>query len=381
MHIKFKVGKFLEALDIAELTVDKKGNLDTKDIFVSAVKSEGVVYMYSTDFTNQSVTKITDITVLEDGSLPLTSKQLYVALSKRGMDDEVTIKNDSKGCKISVGRSKFTLGTSNSQTLMARLESVPMNGDVLVEISAEDLIDVFKRSKVCVSTDVNNTNRSIMRGIHIKNQDKSYVVEATDGFSGSSITLEQSKVLPEIDIIIPGEFTSILLNLCGRAKKSKTNLQIIKTNHLYFKFDNIIVSTSVMIGKFPAITQIIDMNKHPSQVDVDSTTLKSGLNRILGFEGFSSQSADLIGLEVRDKTLVIKAKSTPDCEEVVDFGLDLTPPAYTAKVNGRRLLDILSSSTLGTATLGIPDVPSKPLYFEEVIPNKLTARYVIMPTR
>jgi hypothetical protein len=59
MNIKFKIGKFLEALDIVGMTIDKRGNLETKDVLLSATKTETEqnLFLYGTDFINQSAVK------------------------------------------------------------------------------------------------------------------------------------------------------------------------------------------------------------------------------------------------------------------------------------------------------------------------------------
>jgi DNA polymerase III sliding clamp (beta) subunit (PCNA family) len=384
MNIKFKIGKFLEALDIVSMTIDKRGNLETKDVLFSAVKteSEEVLFFYGTDFVNQSAIKLS-VNVIDTGTWSINPAQLYTALSKRDPELEANLILDEKQAIIKVGRGKFKLDVTNKIGLLSRLKLMPFNETPLFTIAPTDLVDVFKRSKTCVSTDVNNTNRYIMRGIHIKSSDKSYIIESTDGFVASSIELKQNKEVPNLDIIVPGEFTPILLNIAGRALKQKLPLQLIKNEYLYFKFGDVIVGTTIMIGKFPTIETIINSSLPEFTLDFDHTTIKSAVERVLGFESFSLKNLGKIGIQLKEESLFITAISVPDCEEIIDFvpPEDIEIPKHKLNIGGQKMLEIINSSSLSNIKIGISKRIGSPLYLEETIPDRLTARYVIMPSR
>jgi DNA polymerase III sliding clamp (beta) subunit (PCNA family) len=384
MNIKFKIGKFLEALDIVGMTIDKRGNLETKDVLLSATKTETEqnLFLYGTDFINQSAVKL-DVDVIETGTWSISPDQLHTALSKRDPELEATLVLSEKQAIIKVGKGKFKLDATSKIGLLNRLKDMPFDEECLVNIASVDLIDIFKRSRTCVSTDVNNTNRYIMRGVHIKSSGKSYTVETTDGFVASSINLKQDKDIPDLDIIVPGEFTPILLNIANRASKQQLPLSLIKKDFLYFKYGNVIVSTTIMVGKFPTVDSIIKSSVPEFILEFDHKTLKSAVERVLGFESFSLKNLGKIGIQLKEESLFISAVSTPDCEEIIDFVPleDKEIPRHKLNVGGQKMLEIINSSSLATIKVGISKNIASPLYIEETIPDRLTARYVIMPSR
>jgi DNA polymerase III sliding clamp (beta) subunit (PCNA family) len=381
MNIKFKVGQFLDALNIVNMTIYKKGNLETKDVLLSAEGKS--LYFYATDFVNQSLAKI-NVEVIEEGSFPFDPNKFYLALSKRDPKSEATIISNEKQSILKISKSKFQISTTGKQTLLPRMKAMPIDQvDCLLEFDPDSIIDLFRRSKSCVSQDINNTNRYIMRGLHIKNKDKGYLVESTDGFSAAAITTIQDKEVPELDIIISGEFVSVLLSIASLAKKTETKIKVIKDNFIHFKFGDNIVSTSIMVGKFPEVSKAVELQSTNHKIELDLKTTKDTINRILGFESFSPKNTGKICIQIVDKTLAIRAINVPDCEEFIDIISEEENklPSNKLNISGQKLLDIINSNKLGNITLGLSSNPLSPLYIEEIIPGELKACYVIMPSR
>jgi DNA polymerase III sliding clamp (beta) subunit (PCNA family) len=382
MNIKFKVSEFLEALNVVSLAIDKVGVLDTRDVFL---KAEGkTLTLYGTNSINQCSTKIA-VTVKEEGYIPLDPNQLAVALNKRGTEVEATIISNDKSCKIKVEKSTFKLDSNHRISLLSRLESMPYGASSLLELSAEDIISIFKRSKPCVSTDTNNVNRYIMLGIRFKNHGKGINVTATDGFSGCSLHIDKNIDVPELDIIIPGEFSSVLLSLAGKAKKSKSVINFIqdkKQNIIGFQAGNTILTTTVMAGKFPEVDRIITGQIPETIITLDQPSMKAAVDRILGFESFVMNNLGKIILQAKDNILSIQPASKEACEELVDYeSKDGTiVPDCKFNIDGRKLLNIIGTTSQGKLNLGIPKSPLSPIYIQETQDN-LTAKYVILGSR
>lgn len=383
MKIKFKVGKFLEALDVVNLTVDKRIGTDTKDVYILAAKKDEIerIYLYSTDFSSESIVKL-DCEVLEIGGFPLNPNQLYLALSKRDPELEVTLTLNENEGNLKVGKSKFKMGSNLSQSLKHRLDAMPLKNEATVKMNAEDLINAIRKVKTCVSTDTNNTNKQILLAINLTSSGKIYTLNSTDGNTLASVKVTGEVELSDFNAMIPGEFTGTLLNLANKCKKNDTgSIDVISDNRLGFRSGDRMISVGRLSGKFPDVQSVIDRVISSKTITISKPILKDAISRVLGFGALGLKDQDHILLTLDGDSLSISTPAMADVEEIVEVTTEGDNQTTKVKISGSKLVEIVNAYTLGEVKLGFPDANGHPLLLSENIDNRIDSTYVISQLR
>ena len=275
--MKFSIGrdKFLKSLNYCQGVIEKRSTLPIlSNILIEAKNS--TVKITATDLDLIFTNLINDIKIYTEGSTTISASVIYDIVRKLSSGSEISFNlvNENK-LQLESENSKFNLLCINPGDFPHVNENF---NDNEFTIDSKSLLKLLNKSKLSIS---NDETRHYLNGVylHQTEHDKNYFLTAaaTDGHRMSiSKTRLNSKINFE-SIILPKKTIYQLVTLL-EDQESAIKIFNIKSK-IKFEFNNIILISKLIDGKFPNYIQVIPTTNE-KKLEINLDNFSSSVERV-----------------------------------------------------------------------------------------------------
>ena len=327
MKLKIKQNILMEHLNYAIRGVSTKNLIPILSCIKLDLTSDGM-FLLSTDNELAIKTFISkkDIEeIIETGSIVISGRYLYEIVRK--MPNEIINIEE-------VIDSKLYIYTSNS-SFNLNCNNVNDFPDLNLEVSKNPIIldkkvfkNIINQTAFAAST---QESRPVLTGINFKINGDKLLVTATDSYRLSKKTVNLNcNIENEIDIIIPTKNLNEIVKLINDDEED-VEMHIFN-NKVIFKFNNIIVMTTLINGSYPDTTKLIP-EEFLIEVKLSLNDLYSALDRASLIT--NQDDKNTVNLEILDNQIKISS-NIPEIGNVEE--------KISAKINNNNKLKISFSS-------------------------------------
>ena len=275
--MKFNISrdKFLKSLNYCQGVIEKRSTLPIlSNILIEARNS--TVKITATDLDLIFTNLINNIKIYTEGSTTISASVIYDIVRKLSSGSEISFNlvNENR-LQLESENSKFNLLCLNPGDFPHVNENF---NDNEFTIDCKSILKLLNKSKLSIS---NDETRHYLNGVflHQTEHDKNYFLTAaaTDGHRMSiSKTRLNSKINFE-SIILPKKTIYQLVTLL-QDQESSIKIFNIKSK-IKFEFNNIILISKLIDGKFPNYIQVIP-TKNEKKLEINLDNFSSSVERV-----------------------------------------------------------------------------------------------------
>jgi DNA polymerase III sliding clamp (beta) subunit (PCNA family) len=202
VKLKAKIGDLLEAVTQVSATLDRKGEVSGK-MHIRA-SNKGCLYLYSTNMTAETLTKI-PAEVEEEGQVLVDHHKIQDGLNGLNREAEVLLSLTPSGgtLKGQSGKTKFSAPASAEVGEMAsRIKALPFSEASTSKIPAGTLAEFLRRGMFCIPLDKTGQYASLA-GMKISDNGSGYEAMASDNAIACRIHVETKETGLGKGIVIP----------------------------------------------------------------------------------------------------------------------------------------------------------------------------------
>ena len=190
-----------------------------------------------------------------------------------------------------------------------------------ITVSQYDLKEVIRQTIFSVS---DNENNKLMTGELLNIKDNMLTVTSLDGHRISVRKIELSDSYEETEIIVPGKTLQEISKILPGEAKDSVNLYITD-KHILFEFENTLVVSRLLEGKFYNINQMLSTD-YDTKITVNKMDLLRCLDRSTLFVKESDKKPIILKIESEKMELMISSEigSMRDQLMLEKEGKDLT---------------------------------------------------------
>lgn len=190
-----------------------------------------------------------------------------------------------------------------------------------ITVSQYDLKEVIRQTIFSVS---DNENNKLMTGELLNIKDNMLTVTSLDGHRISVRKIELSDSYEETEIIVPGKTLQEISKILPGEAKDSVNLYITD-KHILFEFENTLVVSRLLEGKFYNINQMLSTD-YETKITVNKMDLLRCLDRSTLFVKESDKKPIILKIESEKMELMISSEigSMQDQLMLEKEGKDLT---------------------------------------------------------
>ena len=358
-----------QALNFCQGVIEKRSTLPIlSNILLEAKNSK--LTITATDLDLIFVHNINNIEILEEGKTTTTSSIMYDIIRKfsSGKKINLTLTNVSK-LQLESEKSIFNLNCISASEFPLTDENFDQN---VFLIKSKQLLKLLNKCKFSVS---NDETRHYLSGIYLHQtevEDKNYLTAvATDSHRMSISKIRLEKKIDFDPIILPKK---TIFQLCTLLENYDGDIKIsnIKSK-IKFEFDNSILISKLIDGKFPNYIQVIPKNNQ-KKLEIDLKLFLSSVDRVASV---SLDKKDGVKFNLTKDILNLSVNNTNsgDGKETlaVRFDHDLE-----ISFNSRYLIDIASQLDGENIELFFNDTGSPALIKD---PGDFDSIFVVMPMK
>ena len=358
-----------QALNFCQGVIEKRSTLPIlSNILLEAKNSK--LTITATDLDLIFVHNINNIEILEEGKTTTTSSIMYDIIRKfsSGKKINLTLTNVSK-LQLESEKSIFNLNCISASEFPLTDENFNQN---VFLIKSKQLLKLLNKCKFSVS---NDETRHYLSGIYLHQtevEDKNYLTAvATDSHRMSISKIRLEKKIDFDPIILPKK---TIFQLCTLLENYDGDIKIsnIKSK-IKFEFDNSILISKLIDGKFPNYIQVIPKNNQ-KKLEIDLKLFLSSVDRVASV---SLDKKDGVKFNLTKDILNLSVNNTNsgDGKETltVKFDYDLE-----ISFNSRYLIDIASQLDGENIELFFNDTGSPALIKD---PGDFDSIFVVMPMK
>ena len=369
--MKFNVNQqdLQQALSYCQGVIEKRSTLPIlSNVLLDASSSK--LTITATDLDLIFIHQIKNIEIVEEGKTTTTSSIFYDIVRKFSSGKKINLSlTDVSKLQLESEKSIFNLNCISPSEFPLTDENFNDNEFV---IDSKSLLKLLNKCKFSVS---NDETRHYLSGIYIHQtevEEKSYLTAAaTDShrMSVSKIRLEQKInfepiILPKKTIF---QLVSLLDNYDGDVKVSNLKSKI------KFEFNNSILISKLIDGKFPNYIQVIPKNNQ-KKLEIDLKLFLGSVDRVASVS-FDKKDGVKFNLTKDALNLSVNNTNSGDGNETlsVKFDHDLE-----ISFNSRYLIDVASQLDGEKIEIFLNDTGSPALIKD---PSDFDSIYVVMPMK
>jgi DNA polymerase-3 subunit beta len=358
-----------QAINYCQVVIEKRSTLPIlSNILLEAKNSK--LTITATDLDLIFIHVINNIEVIEEGKTTTTSSIMYDIIRKFSSGKKINLTlTDASKLHLESEKSIFNLNCLSASEFPLTDENFNQN---VFLIKSKRLLKLLNKCKFSVS---NDETRHYLSGIYLHQtevDDKNYLTAvATDShrMSISKIRLEEKIdfdpiILPKKTIF---QLCSLLENYDGEVKISNIKSKI------KFEFDNSILISKLIDGKFPNYIQVIPKNNQ-KKLEIDLQLFLNSVDRVASV---SLDKKDGVKFSLTKDILNLSVNNTNsgDGKETlaVKFDSDLE-----ISFNSRYLIDVASQLDGDNIELFFNDTGSPALIKD---PGDFDSIFVVMPMK
>lgn len=315
----------IDALQISNSIINKKFLADF--IFIIHIKNKimnifsknsnaKLLYQVPTDYDKETIFSL-DSTMLLD-------------IIKKFDEDIVSLEIlNSNQIKISNDKSEFKLFLLN---LKHNIDNFDRDNDInYIEIDSNELLDILKSTEFAMSPE---NYRISLHGLNLKIEEDKLQAIALDGhrMAFSSLILKE-KVNKNYDIIIPYKNVYDIIKILQNKKKV---FIAFTDKNLFIKTENILFNCSLILGKFPNQTKLLNQEKYDNHLIFNTYQMINSIDRVTTI---SDKKSKLIKLNLNQQEMTIYGIENGSAKEKI-----YTNKAFDMEIgfNAKYLHDAIS---------------------------------------
>jgi DNA polymerase-3 subunit beta len=367
MKLNIQKEAIQNALQRIQGIVDKKTTMPILSHFL--LKANKTASLMATDL-DIALKGPVQAEILEKGSLCIPARKLFEIA--REVEGDISLETqENNWIKVTSGKSTFKLMGLPEEDFPSLPE---MSRSEELTIKAETLKVMIE--KTVYATGESDT-RYTLNGLLMHFKPKKKTIElriiGTDGHRLSAILMSlEGKISEEKKLILPKKAAMELRKL---VEGSSDNVTIyINKNHIFFKTDNIVLTSRLIEGTYPNYEQVIPKNNE-KRIIIDKIAFLKALRRtsIMSRERTNAVRVDM---EPGKITLI---SMNPDIGEArEELNAQYKGEQMTVGYNARYLIDVLQAMEGETVSLELQE-PLSPTLLLEVENKGYTC--VVMPMR
>ena len=200
-----------------------------------------------------------------------------------------------------------------------------------------------KVDRVCVSAARDDT-RPVLTGVLWEIAEGKVSLVATDGYrlSVDKLNLSKSELDKDARLILPARSLQEVSRMLGETGDDEFSLEFDKENQqVIFKVGEIEVTSRLIAGEFPPYQQIM-----PNTYSIRATFGREEiLEAVKRANLFARDNANIVKLEIKKESVVVKAESTQIGTSMTEFPATIEGEELIVAFNARYLLDYLATCT------------------------------------
>ncbi len=369
--MKFSINrdKFLKSLAYCQGVIEKRNTLPILSNILIEAKNN-CLRITATDLDLIFINIIENVNIEIEGSTTTSSSIVYDIIRKLPAEKTINFNliNENK-VQVDSDKSKFNLNCLNPNNFPLIDENFVENEFI---IDSNSLLKLINKCKFSIS---NDETRHYLNGIffHQTEKDGNFFITAaaTDShrMSISKVKIDSKKIFEPI--IIPKktiyQLSSLMENYVGDVK-----IYNIKSK-IKFEFNNNILVSKLIDGKFPNYTQVIPKN-NDKKLEVDLKIFLSSVDRVVSV---SLDKKDGVKFELSKNSLNLSVNSpnSGDGNEFLEVKFDAN---LNISFNSKYLIDVASQVENSKLIFYLNDSGSPALVKD---PSDNDSIFIIMPMK
>ncbi len=358
-----------QALNYCQGVIEKRNTLPIlSNILLNVEKSK--LTITATDLDLIFIHQIDNVEVLEEGKITTTSAIMYDIVRKfsSGKKINLTLTDISK-LHLECEKSVFNLNCISASEFPLTDENFNQNE---FSIKSKSLLKLLNKCKFSVS---NDETRHYLSGIYFHQtefENKNYLTAvATDSHRMSISKIRLDQKIDFDPIILPKK---TIFQLCSLLENYEGDVKIsnIKSK-IKFEFNNSILISKLIDGKFPNYIQVIPKNNQ-KKLEIDLKLFLDSVDRVASV---SLDKKDGVKFNLAKDTLNLSVNNTNsgDGKELLSVQFD---NELQISFNSRYLLDVASQLDGSKIELLFNDTGS-PVLIKD--PGDFDSIFVVMPMK
>lgn len=366
--MKFKVEKkdFYKGLNITYRACSSSNTMPIlKGILIETAKDKGL-HLMGTDL-EIGIENWVPAEVKEEGKIVLPANQLRNIIRELP-DEEINFTADLEKFRSNIDclNSQFSINGYNP-------EEYPQLPDVSIptelEIPAGKLKKIINEVEFSTSTD---QTQPVLTGALLVIKEEKIEMVSTNKYRLAYSKLENKNNIEEkLEIIIPGSTIKEISNLLEEEGTVKMK---VNENYASFNFNDIIVVSRLIEGKFPNFQQVIPDEKNTT-ITVNKDYLQSAVKRASLIARLDS---NIVSLKSEDNRLLIESEESDSGSAHEEVPIQLEGENHKISVDASYLLDVLKVVDVEKVNLDLIG-SLNPLVVKKEKSNDYI--YLIMPIR
>lgn len=335
---------------------------------VLITKSDGTLSFIATDLEIQITVSVDEPSGASDFLITASAKKLQDICrslpEKTGIEIE---KVQDHRLNLKAGKSKFNL-----QTLPAEdFPKFSTQGTPVGEIKITQGLFRGLIHRVMYSM-AQQDIRYYLNGLLLVLDGEGVKFVATDGHRLALASMKLQSNCQPCEIILPRKTVTELFKLLSDSDEI-VNIEI-GTNQIKFSFDNVVVVSKVVDGKFPDYNKVVP-SSHPNEFSISRVGLLQSLQRaaILSNEKFRG-----VRLVLTQNSLRIICNNSEQEEAQEELEIEYSGDPLDIGFNVTYLLDVLNNLDVENVMCSFNDANSSGLI---TVPGNDEFKYVVMPMR
>ncbi len=299
-----------------------------KGILIEASKEKGI-HLMGTDL-EIGIENWVPAEVESEGRIVLPSNNLKNIIRELPNEDIVFEVNlDNYKANINCLNSKFEINGFNP-------EEYPQLPDVNIPTNLE--IPATKLKKIITEVEFSTSNdqtKPVLTGALMVIEDKSIKMVSTNKYRLAYSKIDNNNDIDEkINIILPGSTIKEISNLLNEEGTVKMK---VNENYASFEFNDIIVVSRLIEGKFPNFEQVIPDEKN-STVVINKDYLNSAVKRA---SLIAKLDSNIVTLKTQDNKIIIESEDSDSGSAHEEVPIQLEGDNHKISVDASYLLDVL----------------------------------------
>jgi DNA polymerase-3 subunit beta len=367
MKLKIQKEAIQDALQSIQGIVDKKTTMPILSHFL--LKVGKTASLMATDLDIALKGPLT-AEILEKGGLCIPARKLFEIA--REVEGEILLESqDNNWIRVTSGKSTFKLMGLPEEDFpalpeLAGSEEITLKADVL-----KDMID--KTIYATGESDTRYTLNGLLMHFIPKKKNIELKMVGTDGHRLSVIATSIEGALSEEKKLILPKKAAMEMKKLIEGQSGSVTVSIGK-NHIFFNTDDVLLTSRLIEGTYPAYEQVIPKNNE-KKVEVDKVAFHKALRRT---SIMSRERTNAVRLDLEDGKITLISMNPDIGEAREEIAATYKGEQMTIGYNARYMLDILHAMEGETVVLELQEPLSPTLL---VSPDNKDYNCVVMPMR
>lgn len=273
----------------------------------------------------------------------------------------------------------ITCRNSRFELYCAEADQFPLVPDINMEQARE--MNALTFAKMVENTHfavANDSSRPIFTGLYWRQEPDHQLMAATDGRKIAEFDIRhETGVDTPAEYIIPLKGSMFLKKIIDH-EISDTMKVLFEPNRIMFQYDNFLILTSLLVGRFPDIGKAIPQD-NPNELIVDKSLLRDALNRV---SLLASDDTFRVRMDIDEGNLILTCTDRArgeGVEEIADFSY--TGKKLTIAFNFRYMNMILSVIESDKVRITMSNSQGAVMLYNVELDREYSARFLLMPLR